>query len=45
MYNMSSSSICHKDINGIKFVGDLWQVDGFLRVLQFPPSIKLIATI
>ena len=29
----------------IKFVSDLWQVSGFLRVLQFPPPIKLIATI
>ena len=29
----------------IKFVSDLWQVGDFLRVLQFPPSIKLTATI
>ena len=29
----------------IKFVGDLRQVGGFLRVIQFPPSIKLSATI
>jgi hypothetical protein len=29
----------------IKFVGDLRQVGGFLQVLQFPPSIKLAATI
>ena len=29
----------------IKFVSDLRQVGGFLRVLQFPPQIKLIATI
>ena len=29
----------------IKFVSDLRQVCGFLRVLWFPPSIKLIATI
>jgi hypothetical protein len=29
----------------IKFVGDLWQVDGFLQVLRFPPPIKLTATI
>jgi hypothetical protein len=29
----------------IKFVSDLWQVDGFLRVLWFPPPIKLTATI
>jgi hypothetical protein len=24
----------------IKFVSDLWQVGGFLRVLRFPPPIK-----
>jgi hypothetical protein len=28
----------------IKFVSDLWQVSGFLRVLRFPPQIKLTAT-
>ena len=28
----------------IKFVGDMRQVCGFLRVLQFPPPIKLTAT-
>ena len=35
-------SIQHYMIN---FVSDLQQVDGFLRVLRFPPSIKLTATI
>jgi protein gp37 len=29
----------------IKFLSDLRQVGGFLRVLRFPPLIKLIATI
>ena len=29
----------------IKFVSDLWQVGGFLRVLRFPPPIKMTATI
>ena len=29
----------------IKFVSDLWQVSGFLWVLQFPPPIKLTTTI
>jgi hypothetical protein len=29
----------------IKFVSDLQQVGGFLRVLQFPPPIKLTAMI
>ena len=28
----------------IKFVRNLWQVDGFLRVSRFPPLIKLTAT-
>jgi hypothetical protein len=31
--------------NVIKFVSDLRQVGDFLRVLRFPPSIKLTATI
>ena len=29
----------------IKFVSDLTHVGGFLRLLQFPPAIKLTATI
>jgi hypothetical protein len=29
----------------MKSVSDLWQVGGFLRVLRFPPPIKLTATI
>jgi hypothetical protein len=29
----------------IKFVSDIRQVGGFLRVLRFPPPIKLTATI
>jgi len=29
----------------IKFVSGLRQVDGFLRVLRFPPPIKLTTTI
>ena len=29
----------------IKFVSDLWQVCGFLRVLRFPPPIKLTTAI
>ena len=29
----------------IKFVSDLQQVGGFLRVLRFPPTIKLTSTI
>jgi hypothetical protein len=27
----------------IKFVSELWQVRGFLRILQFPPPMKLTA--
>ena len=30
---------------GIKFVSDLRQADGFLRVLRLPPPIKLTTTI
>jgi hypothetical protein len=29
----------------IKFVSDLWQIGGLLRVLRFPPQIKLTAKI
>ena len=29
----------------LKFVSDLGQVDGFFRVSQFPPPIKLTTTI
>ena len=29
----------------IKFVNAMQQVDGFIRVLRFPPPIKLTATI
>ena len=29
----------------INFVSDLWQVGGFLKVLLFPPPIKLTTTI
>jgi hypothetical protein len=29
----------------IKFVSDLRQVEGFLRVIRFPPPIKLTATL
>jgi hypothetical protein len=32
------------DIYVIKFVSDLQQVGGFLRILWFPPPIKLTAT-
>ena len=45
-----SSNPVHDEVysiqhNVIKFVSDLQQVGGFLRVLQFPPPIKLTATI
>jgi len=45
-----SSNPVHDEVysiqhNVIKFVRDLQQVGGFLRVLQFPPPIKLTATI
>ena len=43
------SNIAHSEVYSIqhyvlKFVGDLRQVGGFLRVLQFPPLIKLTTT-
>jgi hypothetical protein len=31
-------------LHNLEFVSDLRQVGGFLRVLRFPPPIKLIAT-
>ena len=45
-----SLSPAHVDVYSIqhyviKFVGDLRQVGGFLRVVRFPPPIKLTATI
>ena len=51
--NVSSNTI-HGEVNSIqqymymyviKFVSDLQQVGGFLRVLRFPPPLKLIAMI
>jgi hypothetical protein len=43
-----SSNPVHGDVYSIQhyvteFVSDLWQVGGFLCVLQFPPPIKLTA--
>ena len=29
----------------IKFVNDLWQVSGFIRIFRFPPPIKITAMI
>jgi hypothetical protein len=48
--NAVSSNTAHVEVYSIhhyviKFVSELRQVDGFLRVLWFPPSIKLTATI
>jgi len=45
-----SSNLAHDDVYSIqhyviKFVSDLRQVGGFLRVLRFHPPIKLTATI
>ena len=44
--NVVSSNLAQGDVYSvqhyvIKFVGDLRQVSGYLRVLWFPPSIKL----
>ena len=48
--NIVSSNYVHGEVYSIqhyviKFVSDLWQVSSFLRVLRFPPPIKLTATI
>jgi hypothetical protein len=48
--NIVSSNPAHGEVESmqfyvIKFVSDLQQVSGFRRVLQFPPPIKLTATI
>jgi hypothetical protein len=45
-----SSNLMHGEVYSIlhyviKFVSDLRQVCGFLRVFRFPPPIKLTATI
>jgi hypothetical protein len=45
-----SSSPVHGEVYSIqhyviKFLSNLWQVGGFLRLLRFPPSIKLTPTI
>jgi hypothetical protein len=45
-----SANSAHGDVYSIqhyviKFVSDLRQVDGFLRVLRYPPPIKLTVTI
>ena len=47
---VESSKPVHGEVNliqhyVIKFVSDLQQVGGFLRVLMFPPPIELTATI
>ena len=48
--NVVNSNPSHEEVYSIqhyviKFVSDLWQVGGFLRVLQFSPPTKQIATI
>ena len=45
-----SSNPVHGEVSSIqhyviKFVSDLWQVSGFLRVVQFPQPIKMTSTI
>jgi hypothetical protein len=34
-----------EELSEIKFVSDLQQIVGFLRILQFPPPINLTTTI
>ena len=48
--NVASLNPAHGEVYAIqhyviKFVSDLRQVSGFLRVLRFPPPIKLTAMI
>ena len=43
--NTVNGEVYSKQRYAIKFVSDLQQVGGFLRVLRFPPSIKLTATL
>jgi hypothetical protein len=48
--NIVSSELVHGMMYSIqhyvmKFVSDLWQAGGFLRVLRFSPPIKQTATI
>ena len=38
--DVGSSNLDQGEVYNIKFVSDLWQVSGFLLVLQFPPPIK-----
>ena len=42
--NPARTSVNSKQRYVIKFVSALWQISGFLRVLQFPPPIKLTAS-
>ena len=44
-YQINVVSSNHATTYVIKFVSDFRQVGGFLRVLQFPPPIKLTALI
>jgi hypothetical protein len=48
--NIGSSNPTHGEVYSmqnyvIKFVSDLWQGGGFLRVLRFPPPINKTVTI
>jgi len=43
--NPSHGEVYSIQLYVIKFVSDLWQVSGFLRVSWFPPPIKLTSTI
>jgi hypothetical protein len=43
--NPDHSEVYSIELNVIKLVSDLRQVGGFLRLLRFPPPIKLTATI
>ena len=40
-----SSNLDQGEVYNIKFINDLQEIGGFLRVLRFPPPIKLNTTI
>ena len=43
--NLADGEVYSMQLYVTKFISDLWEVGGFLRVLRFPPSIKLTAII
>jgi hypothetical protein len=44
-FQSNTGEVCSMQHYANKFVSDLRQVGGYLRVLRFPPQIKLTTTI